>query len=187
MEPRQSRTLVIGAGITEYWYLKHLKKLRGFRYVLKPSLFGDESMQTIQNRISEGLESGATVVCVFDEDVSQWNDTEKRRLTEIHDRYDDDDHVVIASSMPSIEFWLLLHFENTNRYFGTSAKVIEVLRRYIKGFDKKEQFLKNERWVGSLLEAGRMEEAYKRSKVYGKSGGSYTDFWKGVDKFEENK
>ena len=83
-EQRRPRTVIVGAGITEYWYLKHLKKLTGYSYVLQPSLFGDESMQTIQQRIKDAISEGSSVICVFDEDVSQWNDSEKRRLEDIH-------------------------------------------------------------------------------------------------------
>ncbi len=185
IETRRPRTIVVGAGITEYWYLKHLKKLRGLSYVLKPSLFGDESMQTIQSRITEGLNSGATVVCVFDEDVRQWNEVEKRRMDELHQKYDGNKEVIIAGNMPSIEYWFLLHFENTNRFFGTSAKVIEVLRKYIANFDKKEHFLKQEKWMNRLIEKDNMENAYKRAKQYQHKGSSYSDMWKALDKFQE--
>jgi len=185
-DPRRPRTVVVGAGITEYWYLKHLKKHVGLRYVLKPSLFGDESMQTIQNRISEGLDTGATIICVFDEDVRQWNETEKKRMDEIHRKYDNHENVIIASSMPSIEYWLLLHFENTNRYFGTSAKVIEVLRKYLSGFDKKEFYLKQEKWFLSLIEEDKMVMAYNRAKTLNHTGESYSDMWKGLDKLRKS-
>ncbi len=185
IETRQPRTIVVGAGITEYWYLKHLKKMHGFNYILKPSLFGDESMQTIRNRISEGIDSGATVICVFDEDVSQWNEAEKKRMDDIHHKYENHEKVIIASSMPSIEYWLLLHFENTNRYFGTSSKVIEVLKKHLPGFDKKESFLKQERWMAILNGKSNIVEAYNRAKKFGHSGESYTDVWKGIDKFKE--
>lgn len=186
-EPRQPRTVIVGAGITEYWYLKHLKKYKGFKYILRPSLFGDESMQTIQNRITDGLDSGATVVCVFDEDVRQWNNTERKRMEEIHHKYDNHENVIIASSMPSIEYWFLLHFENTNRHFGTSTKVIEVLKKYLSGFDKKENYLKQEKWLLSLLEEDKMKIAYNRAKTFSHLGASYSDIWKGIDKFEEAK
>lgn len=185
--PFRPHLIVVGAGITEYWYLKHLKKKKGYGYVLKPSLFGDESMQTIQNRISEALEYGSMVVCVFDEDVRQWNDIEKKRMDEIHRRYDKNCNVTIASTMPSIEYWLLLHFENTNRHFGTSAKVIESLKKHLSGFDKKEHYLKQEKWVESLLAENRQEKAVGRAKAFGRSGQSYSDMWKGMDKFEETR
>lgn len=181
-EQHRPRTVVVGAGITEYWYLKHLKKLQSYNYVLQPSLFGDESMQTIQQRIQDAISGGASVICVFDEDVRQWNDTERRRMDEIHNRYDDNKQVVIASSMPSIEYWFLLHYENTNRFFGTSNKVIQILKKYIQKFDKKDQFLRQEKWVETMVEDNKMNDASDRAKRLGHSGESYSDFWRAIDK-----
>lgn len=184
-EQRRPRTVVLGAGITEYWYLKHLKKLQGYNCVLQPSLFGDESMLTIYQRIQDAVSGGASVICVFDEDVRQWNDVERRRMDDIRNRYDGDERVVIASSMPSIEFWFLLHYENTNRFFGTSNKVIEALRKHIRNFDKKDQFLRQEKWVAMMIEENRMVGASERAKRLGHSGESYSDFWKAVDRLEK--
>lgn len=181
-ETRKAKTIVVGAGITEYWYLKHLKRLCNYHYVLQPSLFGDESMQTIQQRILDAISGGASVICVFDEDVRQWNNAEKKRMDEIHNKYDNNDKVVIASSMPSIEYWFLLHYVNTNRFFGTSAKVIEALRKYIINFDKKDQFLRQEKWVSELIEHDRMIDANNRAKLHGHSGESYSDFWRAIEK-----
>ncbi|MDE7509736.1 MAG: RloB family protein [Muribaculaceae bacterium] len=183
---RKPKTAVVGAGITEYWYLRHLKKKMGYQYELKPSLFGDESMNTIRKRISEELETGGSVVCIFDEDVRQWNDSEKKRMDEIHRLYDNHPQIVIASSMPSIEYWLLLHFENTNRYFGTSRKVIEVLRNYLHGFDKHEQYLKQEKWFMKLIGGNNMQSAYLRARQSEKSGASYSNMWRAIDKFNEH-
>ncbi len=186
-EQRRPRTVIVGAGITEYWYLKHLKKLTGYSYVLQPSLFGDESMQTIQQRIKDAISEGSSVICVFDEDVSQWNDSEKRRLEDIHKTYGSNDKVVIASSMPSLEYWFLLHYDNTNRYFGTSNKVIESLKKHISSFCKKEQFLRQEKWVVNIIEKDKMNIAYLRAKQFGHSGESYSDFWKAIDNLNSGK
>lgn len=183
-EQRSPRTVVIGAGITEYWYLKHLKRLLGYNYVVQPSLFGDESMQTILQRIQDNISDGASVICVFDEDVRQWNDVERKRMDEIHSKYDTNDQVVIASSMPSIEYWFLLHYENTNRFFGTSAKVIEALRKYITNFDKRIQFLRQEKWVATMIDGDKMVNAHVRARQHGHSGESYSDFWRAVDKIK---
>ena len=184
-DPNPPRTVVVGAGITEYWYLKHIKKNRGYNFTLKPSLFGDESMQNIQNRISECLDSGVDVICIFDEDVRQWNDSERKRMDEIHRKYDNNDKVTLACSMPSIEYWLLLHFENTNRYFGSSAKVIDALRKHLIGFDKIERYLKQDKWVNTLIADNKQETAYTRAKALGHSGESYSDIWKAIDKFNK--
>lgn len=186
-DPKQPRTIVVGAGITEFWYLKHLKKKMGYKFTLKPSLFGDESMQTIQNRISEGLNSGSKIICVFDEDVRQWNESERKRMDEIHRKYNTNDKVTLACSMPSIEYWLLLHFENTNRFFGSSSKVIDSLKKHLIGFDKNERYLKQEKWLHTLIADNRQEMAYIRAKTLGRLGESYSDIWKAIDKFKEEQ
>lgn len=124
----------------------------------------------------------ASVICVFDEDVRQWNDTERKRMDEIHNKYGANPQVVIASSMPSIEYWFLLHYENTNRFFGTSAKVIEVLRKHLLDFEKKEQYLRQDKWVSAMIDESKMIDAQNRAKNLGHTGESYSDFWKALDK-----
>ena len=52
---KQPQKRVIGAGITEFWYLKHLKPLLGFVYEMKPRYFGNESMDNINKLIDASL------------------------------------------------------------------------------------------------------------------------------------
>lgn len=84
--------------------------------------------------------------------------------------------------MPSIEYWFLLHYENTNRFFGTSAKVIEVLRKHLLDFEKKEQYLRQDKWVSAMIDDSKMIDAQNRAKNLGHTGESYSDFWKALDK-----
>lgn len=150
-QTRQPQKRVIGAGVTEYWYLKHLKPLLGLRFELHPRLFGNESMNNINKLIDDGLRNGTHVICLFDEDVKQWNETEGRRILELHQKYDTDPRVTLGGSMPSIEYWFLLHYENTNRYLRTSFDAIKALRKHIPQFDKKENFLRQPQWVCELI------------------------------------
>ncbi len=59
-------------------------------------------MGNINKLIDEGLKDGADVICFFDEDVSQWNPEEGRQIKELHRKYDSDDRITLACSMPSI-------------------------------------------------------------------------------------
>ncbi len=52
-ETRQPKKRAVGAGITEYWYLKHIKSLPGFDFELKPRFFGNESMTNINKLIDK--------------------------------------------------------------------------------------------------------------------------------------
>lgn len=56
--------------------------------------------------------------------------------------------------------------------------------KYIAQFDKKENFLKHEKRVAELIKDGKMEEAMQRAEALGRSGSSYSDVWKAIDKFK---
>lgn len=186
-QPKQPQRRVVGAGVTEYWYLKHLKPLLGFKYELRPRYFGNGSMNNINKLIEEGLNDGAEVVCFFDEDVSQWNPEEGHQIKELHRKYDNNDRITLACSMPSIEYWFLLHFEKTNRCLRTSSDAINALHKHIAQFDKKENFLKHEKWVAELIKDGRMEAAMQRAETLGRSGASYSDVWKAIKNIKEQQ
>ena len=73
---------IIGAGITEQWYFDHLRKLKGYRIKLRPRFFGSETADGLMKRIKEVLEEDGIAICVFDADVSTWNEAERKFLME---------------------------------------------------------------------------------------------------------
>lgn len=87
--------------------------------------------------------------------------------------------VILCDSMPSIEYWFLLHFEKTNKHFSTSEKVIDALERYMP-YEKREKFLENSSWVKQLLADERMQKAMDNSRELGSSGESYTNLPKAI-------
>lgn len=175
------RPRVIGAGKTELYYLKHLKTIMGLNVDIKPSLFGNESMSALNKLIDANLNDDCTIVCLYDEDVSKWNIKEGNSIADFHKKYDKNPKVILGCSMPSIEYWFLLHFEKTNRHFGTSDNVIKVLRKYIHNYGKHSDFLENRKWVEDLVSDNKMENAYALSKEFGHIGESYSDVWKAID------
>ena len=119
---REIRPVVIGAGVTEKWYFRHMRSLRGYAVELQPKYFGTDSAYDMQKMVENVLSMGGKAICVFDMDTTQWNETEKERKERFMERYADAEDVILCGSMPSVEYWFLLHFERTNRYFGTSEK-----------------------------------------------------------------
>lgn len=77
--------------------------------------------------------------------------------------------------------WFLIHFINTNRYFGTSKAVIGELKKFIPSFDKSESFLSNKKWVDDMCKDGKLTDAYARAKQLGIEGESYSNIWKAFD------
>ncbi len=177
-------TLIV-AGITEMYYFKHLREIYNFKAKAKPRFSGKENISELEKRIEQVLDDKGVAIVVFDADVSTWNDVEKDRLRKLKREYSANERVILCDSMPSVEFWFLIHYVNTNRSFGKSEAVITELVKHIPRFQKKKRFLSSPSWVKELCENGRLEEAYSRAKRFGVSEGfSYTNMWKAFEYLE---
>lgn len=178
---------IIGEGLTERYYFTHLKRLKGYRYTCKPRNFTEQSIEDIQKQVERVLADRGVAVCVFDADVARAKPAEKAKLDAMRKKYANRENVVICDSMPSIEFWFLIHFLNTNKYFASSRDVVQVLRRHISNFDKHDSFLSKEKWVAELLVDNRLETAMQRAESFGTKGESYSNIYKAFKRFEQKE
>jgi hypothetical protein len=178
---------IIGEGLTERCYFTNLKKLQNYRYTCKPRNFAQQSLEEMQKLVDRVLEDYGVAICVFDADVARSNPNEMVKLNSMRRKYKDNKNVVICDSMPSIEFWFLIHYLNTNKHFNTSDDVIEVLRKYIPDFSKQEKFLSQEKWVANMLSEDRLKQACQRAESMGIEGASYSNVYKAFAIFEKNK
>lgn len=165
---------IIGAGITEQWYFTHLKALRSYRVKIRPRFFGTETAAGLDKKIKEVLCDEGIAICVYDADVSTWNEAERKKMAALQKKYEGNASVILCDSMPSIEYWFLLHFKHTTRHFGTSKAVIKELKKYIPQYDKTEQFLGNPKWVADMTGEGRQEQACEYADKMDTFSGSYT-------------
>ena len=128
----------------------------------------------MQRQVERVLADDGIAVCVFDADVTRIHPAEKLKLDNMRRKYEGNPSVLLCDSMPSIEFWFLLHFLNTNRYFATSDDVISVLKKYIPLFSKQQSFLSNETWVNALLKDEKLKTAISNAVSIGEEGESYS-------------
>ena len=182
---RQPEITIIGEGATERIYFTNLRRLKGYRYTCKPRNFTEQSLDEIQKQVDRVLADRGIAVCVFDTDITRYNPTERAKFEALCQKYKDRKDVIICDSMPSIEFWFLLHYLNTNRYFATSDDVIDVLHKYIPDFSKQEKFLSKEKWVADLLADHRLETAIQRAQAFGTEGESYSNLPKAFEVIED--
>ena len=165
---------IIGEGATERYYFTHLKRLRGYNYVCKPRNFTEQTFDEMRKQIERVLADNGIAVCVFDADVTRTRPAEKAKFEDLKRKYADNPAVILCDSMPSIEFWFLLHYLNTNRYFATSDDVINALHRYMPNFSKHQSFLSKEAWVSELLADNRLDTAIINANLIGIEGESYS-------------
>lgn len=170
----------IGAGITERYYLLHLRDYCGFRLKLFPRFFGSDSAFDMEKLVSKALDAGDVAICLYDRDVARWNDAHKHQLETFESDYKKNENVILCASMPSIEYWFLLHFAKVNRVFETSDDVIKELVKYMP-YEKREKFLKHKQWVSKLMENNRLKTALNNSSSLSRDGDcSYTDIPKAI-------
>lgn len=169
---------IIGEGATERFYFTHLKRLNGYNYVCKPRNFTEQSLEEMQRQIERVLNDDGIAVCVFDADVTRTRPAEKQKLENLRHRYVGNPAVVLCDSMPSIEFWFLLHYLRTNRYFATSNDVIEVLQKYLPAFSKQQSYLSKESWVDELAKDDKLKTALDNAISIGDDGESYSHIHK---------
>lgn len=166
---REPLLTIIGAGITEKYYFRHLKDLCGLKIEVKPKYFGSDTAHDMQKLVEYVLSMGGKAACVFDMDTTRWDNVEKQRKQDLIEQYGKNSDVLLCDSMPSIEYWFLLHFENTNRYMATSREAMNALRKYIPDFDKNTQFLEKDQWVRLLLADKRLAIACERAETFAKN------------------
>ena len=176
---------IIGEGITEQYYFKHIRSLYNYRYILKPYFFGITSLELMDRRIAEVIEGEGVAICVFDTDVSLRSGAEKKKLNRLIKKYNRKENVVFCNSLPSVEYWFLLHYENTNKHFSNSKVVERVLRKYLFYFEKTTPFLEKEKWVMDLCADNKLKIARERAKGFSDKSPSYSNIYKAFDLLEK--
>ena len=173
--------LISGGRNTERWYFVHINDITDYKFNIIPEYFGDESNYTevFPKRIKGILEKNidAKVYCVFDWDTIFNNDDNlaKHKAFENEIQADiDNGKVILCPSMPSIEYWFLLHFQNYTELIKTNGNAIGILAPHIKTWfssDKRlskilksEKYIKFPHWVENLCADGKLELAIQRAE-----------------------
>ena len=180
-QPKDVIPTIIGAGITEQNYFKHLQTLMGWKMKIRPRFFGSEDITAIEKRVESVIQEEGIAICVFDADVSAWNDTFKTKLEKFKSKYQKRQDVIICDSMPSIEYWFLIHYLDTNKHYPTSASVIRELSKFITNFSKNETFLSSPTWVKEMISDDKIDLACKRAIQYENADGSYSRIYKAIE------
>lgn len=186
-ELKHSRITVIGEGLTERWYFEHLRSLKGYHFDCKPRFFTHQSYEEMGKLIDWVLQSDGIAVCVCDADITRTNEERRKIFQAMKTKYAGNKNVLICDSMPSIEFWFLIHYVNTSKYFQDSDTVIKMLRRHITNYDKSGAFLEKQQWVTEMSTDGRQLEACKRASLLGPDSESYSEIHHAIKLFIDMK
>lgn len=175
--------LISGGTNTERYYFMHINDTTEYKFNIRPKYFADESNYTeaFLKRIEEILNANtdSKIFCVFDWDTVFCNETNQKKHQTFEDnlkREIDEETVVLCPSMPSIEYWFLLHFENyTDLIKSCGTKLQKLLSPhmlpYFLGTNKKllnllkdKKYVESPDWVIELCNDGKLELAIERAE-----------------------
>lgn len=176
--------LISGGTNTERYYFIHINDTTDYKFNIKPEYFGNEASypEEFPKRISMILKDNpdAKIFCVFDLDTVYGNKANQEKHTRFESSINNEianGSVVLCPSMPSIEYWFLLHFENRTQLIKTCGKTMQkLLEPYMLPYFpnsngkrllnilKSEEFVKAPDWVVKLCENDKLDDAIKRAE-----------------------
>ena len=176
--------VISGGKNTERYYFHHISETTDYKFNIVPEYFGMESSYTefFPERIDKILKThrDARVFCVFDWDTIRGRKKQLEKHKGFVNQFKaeiDAGVVVVCPSMPSIEYWFLLHFENRPQLIKTCGRTMQKLlspymmplfpntegKQLLKVL-KSEEFVKDSGWVEELCENGKLEAAIQRAE-----------------------
>ena len=186
---------VLGDGITEQFYLKHLKDIKGYNYALRPSLFNNIEMSEAHDIIDELLKGGTDGIVYLTDYDTVVNQGKREQFKKLKKQFEDKPQVLICETMPSIEFWFLLHYQNTSKPFQNATEALNALKKHMPKFEKRKVWLEKSQWVNELCVYNKLEFAIKNAKKLGvnrlkgnvNSHYPFSQIYKALEEFEKWK
>ncbi|MDR2651241.1 MAG: RloB family protein [Prevotellaceae bacterium] len=152
-QPKKSVFSFVVDGKCELWYLQMLKQRESMNINLEPKLPQKKKLKDQYKLISELSKESEIVFWIVDFDViikesKEVKRHEKNKLQEFRETYEKlkkNEKVKILVNNPCLEYWFLLHFEQTSKYYETYDKMEKYLIKYLPDYEKSEKYYKNSR------------------------------------------
>ena len=174
--------LISGGKNTERYYFTHINDKTSYKFNIRPRYFGDESNYTeaFPKRIRDVMENNndVKIFCVFDWDTIYGDEANLKKHECFEALFKEEisnGTVTLCPSMPSIEYWFLLHFVDYTKLMKSYGVVADVLAPYLKPcfpnptkplkkLLKSGKYLTDATWVENLCADGKLDKAIERAE-----------------------
>lgn len=138
-------------GKCESWYIQMLKKHSpNIRIAIKPELPQKKNLDELYKKVIELSEDYEKVFWIIDMDVLIKENREAKKQPASIDKLKEYwriidrnyPNVIMIVNNPCFEYWLLLHFERTSKYYETCAQLHIQLKKHqlLANYHKTEEF-----------------------------------------------
>jgi len=136
-------------GECEFWYLQMMKdNEKSLNINLLPEIYKKKTLEEQYQRVIELAKESKKVFWIIDFDVinketKEVKQGQKNKLTKFKEYYlkiKRHSNVEVIINNPCFEFWILLHFCYTNRFYENYKKLLPDLQKYLSDYDKTEKY-----------------------------------------------
>jgi hypothetical protein len=177
IKTRQGNTTIaiVVDGETEKWYLEKMKEVECLNIKIKPELASKKSIDGQTEFVCERLEEEYDkVYWVLDADtiireVKQKKGKIERLKNAIIKLKKQHKNLEVFINTPCLEFWFLLHFQNSSKFYRDCIDVEKLLnKKYISDYKKTEDFFKQKNNIYMKLKSN-LETAIKNARKLGRA------------------
>lgn len=142
---------IVVDGETEFWYIQMLKRNEKLVSVdLKPEIPQRKKLSEQYAKVLELSKDYDKVYWIIDFDVinketQEAKKGEKTALQELKEYNDNitkkySNIVIVIINNPCFEYWLLLHFEVTSKFYSSYADLVKQLKKHLPDYDKSQVY-----------------------------------------------
>ena len=149
-KPRKPSFAIIVDGETEVWYFLMLKRNEPSLQVnIEPKIPQKKKLSEQYEKVCGLAEDYTKVVWVIDLDVliTESRRAKKGKKTSIQELKEylgalekDHGNVITILNNPCLEFWFLLHFEQTTKYFRNCSGSEKQLKKHLTDYEKTRNY-----------------------------------------------
>ena len=149
-KPRKDTFAIIVDGETEVWYFHMLKRNEPSLQVnIEPKIPQKKSLSEQYEKVIQLAEDFTKVFWIIDLDVviKESKESKKRKPTQIQQlkKYLDElkknyDNVITILNNPCLEYWFVLHFEQTTKYFLKCLDAENQLKKHLNKYKKTQKY-----------------------------------------------
>lgn len=167
---------IIVDGECEFWYFEMMKRNESTLNVsLKPKLPQKKRLSEQYNEIVESAKHFDSVFWIVDFDKINEEDRTKSKgqkstvqeFKEYQIKLSKVDNVKIIVNNPCLEFWFLLHFEKTGRFFDSCEGASKQLKKHLKDYEKTQKYFTKKDNDIYLKLLSNQKNAIEHSKALG--------------------
>ena len=178
-KPKKPRTTfaVVADGETEMWYLQMLKRNEPAIHVdIRPRISSKKKLEDQCDYVRNLAEDYTKVFWMVDLDaifedsrqVPKGKETPLEKFIKYTREFETNKTVEVIVNNPCLEFWFLLHFEKTSKYFSRCEKTISQLKNHLPDYEKSQKFFTKQDNDIYLRLKDKLPDALKNSTVLGK-------------------